>query len=109
MLPVRPWDSCRWPLSLVLLLRRPSVPPVVVAVAGNATKSTQVSKGKEREVGGGSWRGTTYLRVGAVRSKLIKDKRIQEVHMTSHLLHASYLSLLLRVCVFDNQAGGCTL
>lgn len=51
----------------------------------------------------------TYLRVCAVRSKLIKDKRIQEVHMTGHLLHASYLSLLFRVGVFDNQAGGCTL
>jgi len=51
----------------------------------------------------------TYLGVGAVRTELIKDERIQQVHVTGHLLHAPYLSLLLRVGVFDDQAGGCAL
>lgn len=101
VLPRRPLDSCRRPLSPVLLLQRPSEPPAAVAVP---QERAQVSTRR-----GGQWGVATYLRVRAVRSKLIKDKRIQEVHMTGHLLHASYLSLLFRVGVFDNQAGGCTL
>lgn len=44
-----------------------------------------------------------YLLVCSVGAKLIEDERIQQVHVTGHLLHAPQLALLLGVGEFNNE------
>lgn len=41
----------------------------------------------------------TYLGVRAVGAKLVEDERVEDAHVSSHLLHASQLSLFLSVGV----------
>lgn len=41
----------------------------------------------------------TYLSVRAVGAKLVEDEGVKEAHVSSHLLHASQLSLFLSVGV----------
>ena len=44
-----------------------------------------------------------YLCVGAVVSKLVEDERVDEAHISSHLLHPPQLPFLLRVGKLDDQ------
>lgn len=46
-----------------------------------------------------------YLCVCSVRAELIEDERIQQVHVTGHLLHTTQLALLFGVGELNDQAG----
>ena len=52
---------------------------------------------------------TNLSSICSIWSKLIKHKRVEEAHVSSHLLHSTYLSFFFSVCEFYDKTRRGTL